>query len=81
MSDRVARYQLAQKELNELRESVHNTDGRISQLTEQLKSKHGCSTIGQAKKKIASLQKQQDTLTDLFEFQFEQFEEKWKDEL
>ena len=79
--DTLKKYMKLQKSVTEAQVSASRAEGALSQLMVGLKDKFGCDTLKQAKKKLKSLQSQEETSREEFEEAVEAFEEKWQEHL
>lgn len=78
--NQLKKYLELKKKVEQAQQKSDKAEGALEQIMEQLKEKFGCSTLKEAKKKLALLEKQEREAKEEFETAIEEFEEKWEEE-
>ncbi len=75
------KYMRLKKDVETAQQRADRSQGALDQLMKTLKEDYGCETLKEAKKKLKSLQKQEEEVREAFETAVEEFEEKWEEQL
>jgi len=81
MDPNLKRYLDLKKRVEEAQQRADRAEGALQQVMKQLQEDFGCSTLGEAKKKLKILERQKQEARSDFENNMRKFEEKWKDNI
>lgn len=74
-------YQVLESRVEAVTKEMNRVEGRITQLTSQLKEDFDCEDIKQARKKLKSMNKSMANLEDTLGREIDKFNDKWGDQL
>ena len=77
---KLKKYMNLKKRVEQAQQEANRAEGALEQVMKQLKEEFGCITLEDAKKKLKSLEKQEQKARTDFEEAMEEFEEKWDKE-
>lgn len=75
------KYMRLKKDVETAQQRADRAQGALDQLMKTLEKDFDCSTLKQAKTKLTSLQKKEETAREEFEEAVDEFEEKWEEKL
>lgn len=75
------KYLQLKKRVEAAQQRADQAEGALGEVMKQLKRDFGCDTLGEAKKKLKQLEKQEASSKEEFDTAFEQFEENWSGNL
>ena len=75
------KYLQLKKNVDAAQQRADRSQGALDQLMKTLEKDFGCGTLKKAKKKLKSLQEQEEKAREEFEASIEEFEEKWEEQL
>lgn len=70
-------YRKLQEEVNEAARNAERAQGAFDQLMEQLAEEFGCSSLKEARKKLARLQAEEEKASAEFEQALQEYRDKW----
>ena len=80
MSTKLDKYLQLKKKVEAAQQKADQAEGALGEIMKQLKRDFDCSTLGEAKKKLKQLEKQEATIQKEFDSAVEKFNENWKGE-
>jgi len=74
-------FQRLRRQIEDIGKKATELQGRFAELRQQMEEKHGVKNLKEAKRKLAKLEKQKDTLYDEYIKAKKEFETKWGGQL
>lgn len=81
MNNNLKKYMQVKRRVEQAQQDADKSEGALEQVMRELKSKFGCVTLDDAKKKLKLLQKREVSAGKEFDDAVEEFEEVWLDKL